>query len=834
MNRIIFVCFLFFSSSLSFGQGKATLQGYITDSEGKPLEKALIMVDKQSEQTYSDADGKYKLTIPAQTDIEVRFQYLSFSTTVRLNAAPNEKIEKNITIKAFVLEPVDVLGKHDDGYIRLDPRHNYKIPTPRGGIESYLLTVGGVFNTNELSSQYNVRGGNFDENLIYVNDIEIYRPFLMRNAQQEGMSFVNLDLTSGVKFSAGGFEAKYGDKMSSVMDVEYKKPKKHAGGFMVSMLGASAYAEGSVKNKFSYLIGARYRSNAYLIKSMDTKGEFKPRFFDTQFLLGWIPIPKLEISLLGNVSNNNYFQRPQDKETPYGAINSTEKLYVYYEGEELDKYETYLGGLTFNYKMNQKNNIRLILSSYYAKESETYDILGEYYIKETEADLGSGKDTYVTEGATVGVGRFRNHARNYMTVLVSAADLRGGHHLKRNRLEWGVKVQNENIKDKIKEWGFIDSSGHVLPVLDTTTPGEPVPLDDISRVFWFDKNLSLRCANHLNTARISAFIQDTWNIDGDSLTRFKLNAGLRFNYWTYNHETTFSPRINFSYKPRWKRDWIFFLRTGIYYQPPFYKEIRNPQGELNPNIKAQRSWQAVAASEYSFRLWNRPFKFTTEVYYKYLDRMISYTVDNVKITYSGLNDSKGYATGIDMKWSGEFLEGLESWISLSLMKTEENIDNDHYIKDNEWVELGYIPRPTDQRFAINIFFQDHLPGVPQLRLHLNFIFSSGLPYNAPNMQKYRLFYFENGKEKIRRTTWYRRVDVGFSYMFLEQNRDRMKHKSNFLRTIKNMSIYFEVFNLFNTKNVSSYSWFGVVDGGYRAIPNYLTSRLFNLKFTIDI
>jgi hypothetical protein len=493
--------------------------------------------------------------------------------------------------------------------------------------------------------------------------------------------------------------------MSSVLDVEYKKPTKYAGGLMMSMLGGSVYAEGCVKNKFTYLIGTRYRSNAYLIKSMDTKGEFKPRFFDTQLLFGWTPVPKLEISLLGNISSNTYFQRPQDTEIFFGAMNFTQKLYIYYEGEELDKYETYLGGLTFNYKINTKNHIRLILSSYYAKESETYDILSEYYLKETEADLGSGTDSYITEGATIGVGRYRDHARNNMAIIVSSADMRGEHHLKRNRLAWGLKFQNEVIKDKIKEWGFIDSSGYILPVSDTTAPGDPVPLDDISRILRFDENLSLRCMHHLNTARISGFIQDTWNIDGDSLTRFKLNAGLRFSYWNYNHELTLSPRIHFTFKPRWKEDWIFFLKTGIYYQPPFYKEMRNPKGELNQNIKAQRSWQAVVASEYSFLLWRRPFKFTAEIYYKYLDRMISYTVDNVKITYSGINDSKGYATGIDLKWSGEFIEGLESWITFSLMKTAENITNDYYYdKDDQWVELGYTPRPTDQRFAVNLFF----------------------------------------------------------------------------------------------------------------------------------
>ncbi len=811
------------------------MQGYILDSEGRGVEKALIVIDGSNDFTYSADDGKYKLTIPALTRVHVRYQHLSFDTSFYFSATANEKIEHNVYIKTLLLPKVNIVARYGDGFTRINPALSSKIPTPSGSIESLLGTMGGVSLTNEFSSQYNVRGGNFDENLIYVNDIEIYRPFLIRSAQQEGMSFINLDLTNSVKFSAGGFEAKYGDKMASVMDVEYRKPKKYAGGFMVSLLGASIYAEGNVNDKFTFLIGARYRSNAYLIKSMDTKGEFKPRFFDTQFLLGWNPIPKLEISLLGNISNNKYFKHPENQEVNIGTVANSQRLYLYFEGEELTKYETYLGGLTFNYKIDEKNSIRLILSSYYAQESETFDILNEYFIKETEADLGSENSSYVVEGATIGVGRYRDHARNYMTSIVSAADLRGEHFLPRNVLSWGVKVQNEVMKEKLKEWGFVDSSGHILPTVTTTLPGEDVPLNDAARILQFSEDRLLRTANEINTVRVSGFVQDTWNIDGDSLTRFRLNAGVRFSYWNYNNEVVFSPRINFVYTPRWKQDWIFYVRTGIYYQPPFYKEMRRPDGTLNHDIKAQRSYQVVAAGEYSFQIWRRPFKFTAEVYYKYMDRLISYRVDDVRIIYSGENDSKGYATGIDLKWSGEFLKGLESWITLSLMKTEEDLRNDYYYdKNGEKVEPGYLPRPTDQRFAISIFFQDHIPRVPQLRLHLNFIFSSGLPYVSPNSEKYQVIYTDKyGVDRVSRSTWYRRVDIGFSYMFLEQSRDRLKHKSKFLKKVSDMGLYFEIFNLFNTKNVASYVWYETVGGNSARVSNYLTSRLFNLKFTID-
>ncbi|MDR3047570.1 MAG: TonB-dependent receptor plug domain-containing protein, partial [Bacteroidales bacterium] len=555
-------------------QSLVTIQGHITDEWGNSLENVIISVKETNSTTYSNVEGRYKLSIPANQDVIVRVHYSLTDTIITINSSKKE-YNISLTLKGEKLQEIDITARYNDNYVRIDPKLNYKIPTPGGGLESLIKLLPGVSSTNELSSQYNVRGGNFDENLIYINDIEIYKSFLVRNAQQEGLSFVNLDLTNSVKFSAGGFEARYGDKMSSVMDVEYNQPTSYGGSFMASILGASGHVEGNVNDKFIFLAGIRFRSNAYLFTSLDTKGVYKPTFFDTQLQLTWKPVKKLEITLMGVFSNNSYFQRPESREQAIGTITSSQKLYVLYDGQEVDQYENYLGGLTFKYKINDNNHLRLILSSYYAQEKETFDILYRYNIRATEADLGASGGSYVEEGPILGTGAFREHARNAMNAIVSAADLRGEHRIKHSVLSWGIKFQNEIIHDRLREWSFIDSSGHILPNFGTGTPGDFVPLEDPSRIIQLPENRFVSAVNDLNTWRVSGFVQNVWNIDGDSATRFKLNTGIRFHYWSYNHDIVFSPRINFIYKPHWKNDWTFFLRTGLYYQPPFYREFRN-------------------------------------------------------------------------------------------------------------------------------------------------------------------------------------------------------------------------------------------------------------------
>lgn len=808
---------------------KSVVKGVVVDDIGQPIEHVVVHLLDRNQQTITNAYGQFTMNVPENEDLRLFFQIVSHKDTViSVRLKSKEVLTLTVTMRSqgTRLQNVNIRTQSEAGYVRVNPKLSFQMPSPSGGMESLIKMLPGTSSTNELSSQYSVRGGNYDENLVFVNDIQIYRPFLVRSAQQEGMSFVNTDLTSNVIFSAGGFEAKYGDKMSSVLDVHYKDPVQYGGSVSASLLGASAHAEGKVNDKFSFLIGVRFKSNAYLLKSLETSGDYKPRFFDTQMLLNWNVNKKFSISLLGNFARNSYFYQPTDRTTTFGAINDVKRLVVYFDGQEVDRYENYLGGLTFNYHPNDKNQVKFILSSYYARESETYDIQSQYFLRDIEADLGNEEGEIAQETSTRAYGTYLEHARNFINSVVSAADLRGEHKLPFfNTLSWGVKVQNEYINDQIHEWTMRDSSGYTLP-FSSTPAGEPVALGDSSRILTFGDDAILNSFNTLNTMRITGFIQDSWKIDGDTLPHYILNAGLRFHYWTYNKkEFTVSPRLAFVYNPRWQHDWIFTIKTGLYYQPAFYREMRYPTGELNTDIRSQRSYQVVAGTEYNFQMWRRPFKFTAEAYYKYMDRLISYKLDNVRIIYSGYNDAVGYATGIDMKLSGEFIRGLESWLSVSLMKTEEDILDDSYIDaDGNVVEPGYIPRPTDQRCSFNLFFQDHIPGYPQFRVHLNFVFASGLPYGAPHTQAY---------QRIRNFTWYRRVDMGFSFMFLEQSRDRMRNKSKFIRSIKNAGVYVEVFNLLDTYNISSYFWVSDISNQQFPVPNYLTGRLINVKFAVE-
>ena len=805
---------------------QATFVGIITDEYAQPIDNVVVTVEGTDLSTVSSETGMFELKVPAERELQIHLQHLSYrDTTLIVTLRKNQRERQMITLTSTgeQLEMVDVRGRGDDGFTRVDPNLTFKLPSPTGSVEALITTLPGISSTNELSSQYNVRGGNYDENLVFVNDIQIYRPFLIRSGQQEGLSFVNPDLTAGIKFSAGGFEAKYGDRMSSVLDVEYKQPTKYGGSLSASLLGCSGHVEGNVKDKFTFLLGVRFKSNAYLFKNLDTKGDYKPRFFDTQMLLTYKPVKKLEISLLGNFSINRYLFVPSDRTAVFGSLNTTLSRYtVYYEGQEVDKYENYLGALTFKYLADENNTYKFIVSSYYAREGETFDIRGAYALKDIEIDLGSQTDDISHELTERGVGTFMRHARNYINSLISAVDVRGTHKLpKQNTFSWGAKLQHELIDDQLSEWNFTDSAGYILPVIPTI-PGEAVPFDDASRVLNINNYIYAKYPS-LNTFRATAFVQDSWKFSSKNGTAFILNGGVRFHYWTFNNEFTASPRLSLVIKPDWKRDWEFRIKTGVYFQPPFYREMRDPQGVRHPETKSQESYQFIFASEYNFLMWRRPFKFTGEFYFKWLNNLITYTTNNMQITYSGINDAIGYATGVDLKLSGEFIKGLESWISLSLMKTKEKLVRD--AEGNKLTGTEFVRRPTDQVFNINIFFQDHFPTLPQFRVHLNFVFGSGLPYWMPGVI--------HTNENCIKGPWYRRVDLGFSYMFLEQSRDRMRNKSKFIRSINNFGIYLEIFNLLNTANVSSYDWIKNTDNTYSRVPNYLTSRLINVKLAID-
>ena len=814
---------LFFGMMPTWGQYTTQLKGRVVDTYGNPVENVLITTAHNSTTIFSRAEGEFSITIPVNRETGIHFQHPSYRDTtlyVKVARGTDTNIVMVLATNGEMLDGLTVTDKYADSYTRIDPKASFTMPTPSGGVESLIKSMPGASSTNELSNQYNVRGGNYDENLVFVNDIQIYRPFLVRSAQQEGMGFVNLDLAKNVRFSAGGFEAKYGDKMSSVLDVEYKKPVTYGGGFTLSFLGATAYAEGNVNDKFTFLVGARYKTNSYLFRSLETKGTYKPNFFDLQMLLTWKLSDKWSLDLLGNFSRNSYKYIPEDRETNFGTFAEMRRITIYYDGQEVDNYENYLGGLTLTYQPNQRDQYRIILSSYYAKETETYDLQSQYWLSDIEADLGSESDDIAQVTDVRGYGTFLEHARNRLAAVVATADLRGQHTFPSNKIEWGMKVQNEIIHDHIKEWKMFDSSGYTIPC-PPTMPGVEVAWNDPSRILDFGTFFT--ADNALNTVRLNGFIQSTWTIDKDQ--KWVLYSGLRAHYWTFNKEFTVSPRFILSFTPRWKHEWVFRLKAGSYYQPPFYREMRYQDGTLNRSIQSQHSYQVALSADYSFRMWNRPFKLTGEAYYKYLTNLISYSVDNVQIIYSAENDAKGYAAGIDMKLSGEFIRGIESWISLSLMKTAEDLLYDYYIdKNGQYVEPGYIPRPTDQRFAINIFFQDHVPFFTPLRVHLNFVFASGLPYGAPNAQRY---------QQTLRSPWYRRVDIGFSYMFLEESRDRMKHNSKFLRSIKNAGIFLEVFNILNINNVSSYLWVTDINNTMTAVPNYLTCRTINLKLAMN-
>lgn len=823
MHKLFLAIFMFMSTVLvCYGQG-FVIKGVVQDEDSYPIENVVVNAIDHNVQAMTNEHGQFALTVPDSRTVRLYLQHLSHTDTL-ITVTTHQKGGYTFTMRTLgeQLDAVNITSKGAGGYIQVNPKLSFQLPSPTGGMESLVKMLPGTSSTNELSSQYNVRGGNFDENLVFVNGIAVYRPFLVRNAQQEGMSFINSDLTGNVVFSAGGFDAKYGDKMSSVLDVQYKEPTEYGGSLTASLLGATAHAEGRVDSCFSFLVGVRYKTNSYLLKSLETTGNYKPNFFDAQALLNWNVTKKFSISFLGNIAFNTYKFQPDSVNKNYGSIGNSENLTAFYEGQEVDRYRNYLGGLTFTYKPNSRNIYKAIVSSYYAKEYETYDILAQYWLHETHM----GSDFQAELGDLLGYGTYLEHARNNLSSLVSAIDLQGMHKLPHhNRIEWGVKAQNEYIVDNIKEWTMIDSSGYTLPQIPTT-PGVPVPFDDESRELNLGENNYLVSVNTLNTWRFTGFIQDTWKIDGDSANRYTLTGGLRFHYWTFNpKEFTVSPRLAFIYKPRWKSDWQFSLRTGLYYQPAFYREMRYKDGSLNHNIRSQRSYQIVAGSEYNFKLWRRPFKFTAEAYYKYLDRLITYNVNNVQIIYNGENNATGYAVGLDLRISGEFVRGLESWFSVSLMKTMEDVIGDFTTDaDGNVHEVGFIPRPTDQRVAFNLFFQDHIPSFPQFRVHLNFVFASGLPYGPPKSEP---------AKRVFRTPWYRRVDLGMSFMFLEQSRDRMRHKSQFLRQIKNAGVYVEVFNILGVNNVSSYMWVTDIHSIQRSIPTYLTGRLINVKLMVE-
>jgi hypothetical protein len=825
LRQAYFIIFLFATLN-SFAQ-KAMIYGRVTDSNGKPIESVIIGITKPvSTGTQTDADGKYKLTVPALTELNVIFRIMGYYTdSVKIECKENEfhkldvKLSERLSTSSKIFEITDNRNA-DLGLITLDPKIISTITGPGDAIASAIKTLPGVYSNNELSSQYSVRGGNYDENLVYVNDIEIYRPFLVRAGQQEGLSFANANMVDNLKFSAGGFEAKYGDKMSSVLDIKYRKPTRFAGSAMAGALGGNIQLEDIyLKNRLSALVGFRYRTTQYLLNSLDTRGEYRPSFMDFQSAFVYSFSDKLDLEVLMNYAINNYRVKPQDRETEFGTINQALRLRIFFDGNENSKFDTRMGAVSLNFRPDSKTRFKLITSAFQSIEEEKTDVEGAYLIDELERSLGS--ENFGDKAYNRGVGSFLSYIRNRLEYQVANVELKGYMDRGKHFFQFGAKAQYENVTDRLNEWRMIDSAGFSIPQY----PYELIVFPEVIK-----SNISLQ------SNRLMAYAQDqlSWRTRDTSFT-CNLTYGVRTNYWTLNNQALVSPRIVFSVRPKSKRNTIYRIAAGHYAQPAFYRELRRLDGTINPNIKAQESYHIITGTEFDFEAFDRPFRFFVEGYYKYLKNLVPYEIDNVRIRYFGDNLANGYATGIDFRVNGEFVKGIQSWANMSFMKTGEDLQNDFYYKyynskgervfvssqatDSVYVEPGYIPRPTDQRFNFSLFFQDYLPIDESISMQMTLIFGSRLPVGPPDFNRFR---------DTLRMPPYRRVDLAVAKQFVGP-KARKKQFDGLMKYFKSLDLSLEIFNLLGTNNTVSYLWVKDVTNRTYAVPNYLTNRLINLR-----
>ncbi|MEQ3690532.1 MAG: TonB-dependent receptor [Flavobacterium sp.] len=814
MKNIYLILFISIISLTSFAQ-TARVKGVILDEFNNPVENVSVKVGDKG--TVTNNNGFYLLDVPSNKKITIVFSHISFKNSViTLELKPNEDFEFNPVMNANVQEigEVTVSGtskKRIEGVTTIDPVVIRKIPGANAGIENIIKTLPGVYSNNELSTSYAVRGGNYDENLVYVNEIEVYRPFLIRSGQQEGLSFTNTDMVENVDFSAGGFQSKYGDKMSSVLDITYRNPKKFAAGIEASLLGGSVSVEGVSKNqKWSNITGIRYRNNALLVNSQETETNYRPSFADIQTMFNYTASTKWQFSFLGNISQNKYNYQPFTRQTNFGTIDEPIALLVFYEGQEKDEYTTYFGAFKSVYQYNDKNKLKFIASAYHTQEQEYYDILAQYRLGEVDSNIGS--ETFGDVVFTRGIGSQLNHARNNLDALIFNAEVKGFHELDaKKQIEWGFKYTREDIMDRVVEWEVIDSAGFSLPnpLLEyiNDQPYNPYygPLAPYQNV---------RATNYTTINRFSGYAQ--WNYRGKiGVHEYWLNAGVRGHSWqvssqdeTGKNKFVFSPRFQFAFKPKWEKDMLFRLSGGMYAQPPFYRELRDYDGVVQTNVDAQKSIHIVLSNDYSFKMWNRPFKLISEAYYKNITDANTYTIDNVRIRYRANNDATAYAYGFDARLNGEFVPGTESWFSVGFLKTEENQD-----------DRGYIARPTDQRLKFGLLFQDYMPNIPNVKLYLNLVYNTGLPGGSPS-------YADPYAYQLRLND-YRRADAGFSYVFKDQT---LKSSKKWLNPFNEFSIGLEIFNLFNNQNSITNTWVrDVYTKTQYGIPNYMTTRVFNVK-----
>ena len=808
---------------VGFGQNQtAKVAGLILDENNQPI--VGVSISYQTKSVTSDENGFYELIVPANQKVVLVFTHSALkSITVPLKLKSGENFEYHLMMndKAEQLQDVVVTSsrRRVQGITSIEPETIRRNPSANAGIESVLKTFAGVNSNSELSSQYSVRGGNYDENLVYVNEIEVYRPFLIRSGQQEGLSFTNTDMVQNVDFSAGGFQAKFGDKLSSVLDITYRKPKKYSLTAEASYLGGALTLEGISKNKkWSAITGIRYRDNSLLVNSQETQTNFRPTFADVQTNVNFQPNKKWQFSFLGNISQNKYNYQPLTRQTNFGTIDEPIALQVFYEGQEKDKYQTLFGAIKTNFIPNERNNFRLIGSIYHTQEQEYFDIFAAYFLGDVDTNIGSETLGEVTFNR--GIGTQLNHARNDLDALIVNAEIKGTHQLKnkKHQVDWGIKYTRENIRDRIVEWEVIDSVGFSINPPQFSDPN-PQPYSPYTGPLVPYQNV--RATNFVDIDRLSGFAQwNTKTLIGDS--QFWITAGARFHNWLVSgneilnakRQTVFSPRAQLVLKPDWKKDMIFRLSFGYYHQPPFYRELRDALGIVHPNVKAQQSQHLVISNDFNFKMNNRPFKLVTEGYYKSMTDVNSYTLDNVRIRYRANNEAVAYAYGLDMRLNGEFVPGTESWLSFGYMKTEENLNN-----------KGYIARPTDQRLKFGILFQDYMPNLPSMKLYMNLVYNTGLPGGSPSYADPYVY-----QTRLRD---YRRADVGFSYVMTERNRQRPE--SHWLKKFQDLSVGFEIFNLFNNQNAITNTWVrDVYTKTQYGIPNYMTTRVFNIKLTVKL
>ncbi len=779
------------------------IHGKVIDADNEPLEFATVRVAGTAIGTNTGLDGGYSLTVAEQDTLEIVFSCIGFREEKRKLYDAKGDVTLNMRLQRATkeLQEVEVseFKKQTGAIQQIDAEAYMLAPDVSGGsVESLLTTMAGVNSNNEMSSQYSVRGGTYDENSVYINGIEVYRPQLISSGQQEGLSIINPDMVGAIGFSTGGFTAEYGDKMSSVLDITYREPEAFEGSVSASLMGGSL-AIGQGTKRFSQLHGVRYKSNSSLLSSMETKGEYDPKYFDYQTHLTYKISPKWKASFLGNIAINNYKFIPASRTTNFGTSTDAKQFKVFFDGQEKDKFETYFGALSLNYRHSKSTDITLLASGYLTNELVSYDISGEYWLDQAGTTGGESGESI---GGELGVGRYHEHARNRLKASVFSIGLKGNTAIKRHNLSYGINFNHENIYDRTREWEMRDSAGYTLP-----SNGQQVQMI-----------YTLTSRHDISTNRFAAFLQDAYKLN-TSKGLLTLNAGVRLSYWDFNKELLVSPRVNVGFIPESNNHWAFRFATGLYYQSPFYKEYRMPVVDeygnqtivLNNEIKSQRSFQLIFGTDYTFRAMDRPFKLTAEAYYKALSNLIPYEIDNLKVVYSGVNQSRGFTTGLDFKLFGQFVPGTDSWLSFSLMKTQEDLNG---VK---------VPRPTDQRYSFALYFTDYFPKFPKLKFSLRGIFSDGLPTTAPQTTRDQGYF---------RAPAYKRVDVGLSYSLLSPLKEG-ESRDGIWRNFKSIWFGVDVFNLLDISNVSSYYWVTDVNDIQYAVPNYLTRRQINVRLTVD-